>query len=100
MENDSIDKLKQIMEFGKFGFKGTLWSGITGMFLVLLLACLDAFTSFEIDDWALVSIAAIVLLGVVSFGYFSLRKLPQISFSVEDGKIVATATEAEKDHGK
>jgi hypothetical protein len=97
MEDNSLEKIEKILEFGKFGFHGTLWSGISGMILVLSLACLDAFTAFEINDWALVSIAGIVLLGVVSFGYFSLRKLPQITFSFEDGKIVASAAESRKD---
>jgi len=89
MTDDSLSKLEKILEFGKFGFYGTLWSGLAGMALVLSLALLDAFTDFEISDWALVSFGVIVLLGVVSFGYFSLRKLPKINFSFEDGKIVA-----------
>jgi hypothetical protein len=96
MSDDTLEKLKEILKFGKFGFKGTLASGLAGMTLVLLLALLDAFTEFNISDLGLVGIGTLVLVGTVSFGYFSLRKLPQINFSFQDGQIVASVSKSGK----
>ena len=92
-QNDlSLDELHELIEFGKFGFKGTLWSGIVGMALVLALAVLDAFTDLELGAVGLIGIALLVLTGVVAFGYFSLRKLPAIDVHItKEGEIKLAA---------
>ncbi|NKB64393.1 MAG: hypothetical protein GKR95_20515 [Gammaproteobacteria bacterium] len=96
MSKEQIEQLEKLIEFAKFGFRGTLSAGISGMVLVLLLAILDAFTGFDITSEALVLITLIVALGTVAFGYFSLRKAPTIDFRMKDGEVIATVTEAKK----
>jgi hypothetical protein len=84
----SLDKLRELVEFGKFGFKGTLWSGISGMLLILGLALLDAFTELDLGAKGLIGMGALVFAGVICFGYFSLRKLPAIDIQItKDGEI-------------
>jgi Zn-dependent protease with chaperone function len=73
-----LERAKLSVEFAKFGFAGTLSAGIIGLLVVLGLAALSAFTTFKIETWGLVAIAAIVLMGVVAFGFLSLWELPRI----------------------
>jgi len=54
------------------------------MVLLLSLAILDAFTTFEIATWGLVSIALLVLAGTTAFGYFSLGRLPTVVAQIRD----------------
>lgn len=74
-----LERIRLFIDFAKFGFSGTLSGGIVGMVLVFGLACLSAFTKFDITGWALVALSIIILIGVVAFGYFSLWEFPRIA---------------------
>jgi hypothetical protein len=78
-EDLELERIRLFIDFAKFGFTGTLSGGIVGMLLVFGLACLSAFTKFDITGWALVWISLIILIGVVAFGYFSLWEFPKIA---------------------
>jgi len=92
LDDVSLEKIRELMDFGKFGFKGTLWSGICGMALILALAILDAFSDLDLGKFGLIGFGILVLAGVISFGYFSLRKLPAIDITVtQDGEITLKA---------
>ena len=84
----SLEKLRELVEFGRFGFRGTLAAGICGMVLILVLALLDAFTELELGAAGLFGIGVLVLAGAIAFGYFSLRKLPAIDIEItKDGEV-------------
>ncbi len=83
-----LEQKRLFVEFAKYGFAGTLTAAIIGLVTVVGLAALNAFTEAKIATWAIVAIAAIVLLGSVAFGYFSLWELPKIF-----GKINATGVD-------
>jgi hypothetical protein len=74
-----LEHKRLYVEFAKYGFAGTLTGAIIGLVTVVGLAALNAFTEAKIATWAIVAIAAIVLLGSVAFGYFSLWELPRIA---------------------
>ena len=59
-------------------------SGICGMFLILLLALINAFAETKIETWGLVALGFMVLIGTVAFGYFSLGKLPNLPAQIRD----------------
>jgi hypothetical protein len=73
-----LQRAKVFIEFAKYGFAGTLTVAIIGLVLILGLATLSAFTRFKIETWGLVSMAGMILIGAVAFGYLSLWQLPQI----------------------
>lgn len=91
-EDVSLEKLRELMSFGRYGFKGTLWSGVCGMVLIVILAALDGFTELDLGAVGILGIGVLVLAGVVSFGYFSLRRLPAIDVQITpEGEIRLTA---------
>jgi hypothetical protein len=55
-----------------------LTAALVGMVVLLGLAALNAFTTFKIETWGLVAIAAIILIGSIAFGFSSLWELPRI----------------------
>jgi len=73
-----LQRAKLFIEFAKYGFAGTLTAGLVGMGVLVGLAILNAFTTFKIETWGLVSIALIVLIGAIAFGFLSLWELPRI----------------------
>jgi hypothetical protein len=73
-----LQEAQLFVEFAKYGFAGTLTAAILGLVLILGLATLSAFTNFKIETWGLVSIAGMILIGTVAFGFLSLWQLPQI----------------------
>ena len=66
-------ELQLANEFSKYGFAGTLIGGLAGMILVLALALLMAFANLELGTWGLLGIVFMILIGLVAFGYLSLR---------------------------
>ena len=82
--NLDLQKTVQLLDFAKYGFKGTLVMGLVGMVLILALAILDAFTVFKIETWGLVSITMFVLIGTIAFGFFSLGRLPNVAAQIKD----------------
>lgn len=77
-----LEHKRLYLEFAKYGFAGTLTAAIIGLLVVVGLAALNAFADAKIATWAIVAVAAIVLLGSVAFGYFSLGELPKIAGKV------------------
>ena len=73
-----LERAKILVDFAKFGFRGTLAAGVLGILTLLVLAALKAYASLQISDTALVAIAVVLLIGVVAFGFFSLWQLPNI----------------------
>ncbi|MDM0110232.1 hypothetical protein QTH97_35450 [Variovorax sp. J22R24] len=73
-----LEREKILVDFAKFGFRGTLAAGVLGISTILLLAALKAFAKLDISDWGLVAIAVVFLTGAVAFGFFSLWQLPNI----------------------
>ena len=73
-----LQRAKVFIEFAKYGFAGTLTAAIMGLVLVIGLATLSAFTTFKIETWGLVSMAGMILIGAVAFGFLSLWQLPRI----------------------
>jgi len=78
-----LEHKRLYVEFAKYGFAGTLTGAIIGLVVVIGLASLNAFAQAKIETWAIVAIAAIVLLGSVAFGYFSLWELPRIAGKID-----------------
>ena len=75
----ALEHKRLYFEFARYGFAGTLTAAIIGLLVVLVLAAMNAFTQAKIETWGIVAIAAIVLLGSVAFGFFSLWELPRIA---------------------
>jgi hypothetical protein len=73
-----LERVRIFTEFAKYGFAGTLTAAIIGLVLILGLAALSAFTPFRIETWGLVSMAGMILIGTVAFGFLSLWELPRI----------------------
>ena len=71
------------IEFAKFGFGGTLTAAVVAMGLLFALAGLSAFTAFKIENWALVGMTLVILVGAVAFGYLSLWELPKIATRIQ-----------------
>ena len=74
-----LERATLFIGFAKYGFAGTLTAALIGMVVLLGLAALNAFTAFKIETWGLVAIAAIILIGSIAFGFFSLWELPRIA---------------------
>jgi predicted lipid-binding transport protein (Tim44 family) len=94
-EELELERIRLFIDFAKFGFTGTLSGGIVGILLVFGLACLGAFTKFDITGWSLVGMSLIILIGVVAFGYFSLWEFPKIAAHIQQMQIEVDA--AKKD---
>jgi|SRR6266850_908502 len=73
-----LQRAKLFIDFAKYGFGGTLAAGLGGMGLLLSLASLNAFTTVKIETWGLVSIALLIVVGAIAFGFLSLWELPRI----------------------
>lgn len=66
------------VEFAKYGFRGTLTIGLSGVGLLFVFALLQAFTPFELETWGYVAIATLIVIGCIAFGAMSLGELPKI----------------------
>ena len=79
-----LERARLAVDFAKYGFAGTLTAALVGAGVILGLAILNAFTTFRVETWGLVAIAAIVLIGAVAFGFLSLWELPRIVAKFRD----------------
>jgi hypothetical protein len=74
-EELAIRRFELAIEFAKFGFRGTLAAGISGLILILALAMLDAYSSnFRFGTEGVLGTAFLLMAGTVLFGTFSLRQ--------------------------
>ena len=76
--------LRDLLDFSKFGFRGTLTGAIVGLLIVPVLAYLlkDSAQSTAI----LIAYCTALVIGVVSFGYFSLRQVPNVVANLVKGE--------------
>ena len=83
-QNEDV-RLQQLLDFSKFGFRGTLAVALLGLINVPILAYL--LSDSDHATGIMVAYCASLVIGVVAFGYFSLRKMPQIVADLVSGKI-------------
>lgn len=85
-EELAIRRFELAIEFAKFGFRGTLAAGISGLILILALALLDAYSpNFRFGTEGVLGTSFFLVVGTVLFGTFSLRQ--PIRMVTEFGKM-------------
>ena len=95
----TLKRLELLIEFAKFGFRGTLSAGILGILLLMCFAGLQASGKFQMETYGYVMIALIVVVGTVSFGFLSLYQLPNVAarfFKIAELSLTAE-TKSDKD---
>ncbi len=85
--NAELRRTIELLDFARFGFKGTLFAGVCGMVFILSLAVLEALTDFVIGPLGLIGLALVVLAGAIAFGYFSLRHLPKVELDIKNQRL-------------
>jgi hypothetical protein len=91
-----IERARIAVEFAKYGFAGTLTAALVGSAVIMGLAILNAFTTFKIETWGLVAIAAIIMIGAVAFGFLSLWELPRIVAKFRNTQFSINPTRSQK----
>ena len=92
-EHDS-KQLSEMIEFSKFGFRGTLTGAIVGLIIVPILAYILKDSQYAAV--ALLVYCAALGSAVVAFGYFSLRRVPEVVANLLKGRFSIGKEEAHR----
>jgi len=92
----TLDVLKTRIEFARYGFRGTLFGACGSIVALLLLALIDGLLKVSLDASVYVSFIVGSVLATISFGFFSLWSLPEITADITKGKVAFGRTTTEE----
>lgn len=81
----SKEDFRQLLEFSKFGFRGTLTAALVGLIIVPTLVFM--LKDSEHVTPIVIGYSTSLVVGVVAFGYFSLRRVPDLVANLLRGEL-------------
>ncbi len=83
-DNEAED-LRQLLDFSKFGFRGTLTGAMLGLVIVPILVYM--LKDSENAPAILIGYCLSLVICILGFGYFSLRRVPEVVANLLKGEL-------------